>query len=45
MFFKMKGLSCKYGALGKYEFGQLLGKRGILRHYGSEELEDDLKCK
>ncbi|MEA3459720.1 MAG: UPF0175 family protein [Chloroflexota bacterium] len=27
---------------GKYEFGQLLGKRGILRHYGQEELEDDL---
>jgi len=29
--------------MGKYEFGQLLGKRGILRHYGQEELEDDLK--
>jgi predicted HTH domain antitoxin len=29
--------------MGKYEFGQLLGKRGILRHYGPEELEDDLK--
>jgi len=28
--------------MGKYEFGQLLGKRGILRHYGREELEDDL---
>ncbi len=26
----------------KYEFGQLLGKRGVLRHYGQEELEDDL---
>ena len=29
--------------MGKYEFGQLLGKRAILRHYGQEELEDDLK--
>jgi len=29
--------------IGKYEFGQLLGKRGVLRHYGQEDLEDDLK--
>lgn len=29
--------------IGKYEFGQLLGKRGVLRHYGQEEFEDDLK--
>jgi predicted HTH domain antitoxin len=29
--------------MGKYEFGQLLGKHGVLRHYGQEELEDDLK--
>jgi predicted HTH domain antitoxin len=29
--------------IGKYEFGQLLGKRGVSRHYGQEELEDDLK--
>jgi len=29
--------------IGKYEFGQLLGKRGVLRHYGQEELDDDLK--
>ena len=28
--------------LGKYEFGMLLGQRGICRHYGTEELEDDL---
>jgi predicted HTH domain antitoxin len=28
--------------MSKYEFGQLLGKRGITRHYGQEELEDDL---
>ena len=28
--------------LGKFEFGQLLGTRGVSRHYGPEELEDDL---
>ncbi len=28
--------------LGKYEFGMLLGQRGICRHYGTDELEDDL---
>ena len=28
--------------LGKFEFGQLLGKRGIMRHYDRDELEDDL---
>ena len=28
--------------IGKYEFGRLLGERGIPRHYGREELEDDL---
>ena len=28
--------------MSKYEFGQLLGKRGIARHYGWEEFEDDL---
>ncbi|SRR5712692_9179184 len=27
----------------KYEFGRLLGEHGVLRHYGREELEDDLK--
>lgn len=26
----------------KYEFGRLLGERGISRHYGREELEEDL---
>jgi predicted HTH domain antitoxin len=26
----------------KYEFGRLAGERGIPRHYGPEELEDDL---
>jgi predicted HTH domain antitoxin len=29
--------------MGKYEFGKLLGERGVLRHYGREELEHDLK--
>lgn len=28
--------------MDKYEFGQLLGQRGVLRHYRWEELEDDL---
>ena len=28
--------------ISKYEFGQLLGQRGVLRHYATEELEDDL---
>lgn len=27
----------------KYEFGRLLGARGILRHYSKEEMEDDLR--
>jgi len=27
---------------GKYEFGRLLGERGVVRHYGQEDLEDDL---
>ena len=26
----------------KYEFGQFLARRGIVRHYGWEELEDDI---
>ena len=26
----------------KYEFGQLLGQRGITRHYQREELDEDL---
>ena len=28
--------------LEKFEFGRLLGERGIVRHYGAEELEDDI---
>jgi len=36
------GKARELAGTGKYEFGQLLGKRGITRHYGREELEDDL---
>ena len=28
--------------MGEYEFGELLVDKGINRHYGEEELEDDL---
>ena len=28
--------------LSKYEFGRVLGKRAIPRHYGAEDLQDDL---
>jgi predicted HTH domain antitoxin len=28
--------------LSKYEFGLLLGQRGVTRHYGTEELQDDV---
>jgi len=37
------GKARELAGIGKYGFGQLLGERGILRHYGREELEDDLK--
>ncbi|MCL0033459.1 UPF0175 family protein [Thermodesulfovibrionales bacterium] len=36
------GKARELAGMGKYEFGLLLGKRGIPRHYGQEELEDDL---
>ncbi|MCL0030406.1 UPF0175 family protein [Thermodesulfovibrionales bacterium] len=36
------GKARELAEMGKYEFGLLLGKRGIPRHYGQEELEDDL---
>jgi predicted HTH domain antitoxin len=36
------GKARELAGMGKFEFGQLLGRRGILRHYGREELEDDL---
>ena len=37
------GKARELAGIGKYEFGRLLGERGVLRHYGREELEDDLK--
>jgi predicted HTH domain antitoxin len=36
------GKGRELASLGKYEFGQLLAARGVSRHYGREELEDDL---
>ncbi len=36
------GKARELAGLEKYEFGRLLGDRGIARHYGWEELEDDL---
>lgn len=36
------GKAHELAGIGKFEFGRLLGKRGIVRHYGLEELEDDL---
>lgn len=36
------GKARELASMGKYEFGRLLGGRGISRHYGREELEDDL---
>lgn len=37
------GKARELAGMGKHEFGRLLGERGIVRHYGREELEDDLK--
>ena len=36
------GKARELAQLSKYEFGQLLAQRGIPRHYGAEELADDL---
>ena len=36
------GKARELAQLDKYEFGKLLGKRNIERHYGDEELDDDL---
>lgn len=36
------GKARELAGMGKYEFGQLLGERGVPRHYGREELGDDL---
>lgn len=37
------GKSRELAKLGKYEFGKLLGERQITRHYGEEELKQDLE--
>jgi len=37
------GKARELAGMGKYEFGRLLGERGVPRHYGREELDDDLK--
>lgn len=36
------GKARELAQMDKYEFGRLLGQRGVLRHYTTEELEDDL---
>jgi predicted HTH domain antitoxin len=36
------GKAQELSGIGKFEFGHLLGARGVMRHYGAEELEDDL---
>ena len=36
------GKARELAGMDKYAFGQLLGQRGISRHYGPEELHDDL---
>lgn len=36
------GKARELAGLSKYEFGLLLGKRRIPRHYSSEDLQDDL---
>ncbi|WP_009630117.1 UPF0175 family protein [Synechocystis sp. PCC 7509] len=36
------GKARELAQMNKYEFGQLLGQRLILRHYSLEELSDDL---
>ncbi len=37
------GKARELAGLGKYEFGLLLGRRAIPRHYGEDELRDDVK--
>jgi len=36
------GKARELAEMSKYEFGLLVGKRSIPRHYGQEELEEDL---
>jgi predicted HTH domain antitoxin len=37
------GKARELASVGKAEFGILLGERNIARHYGDEELKDDLE--
>jgi predicted HTH domain antitoxin len=36
------GKARELAGLSKYEFGLILGRRAVPRHYGKDELEDDL---
>ncbi len=36
------GKARELAGMDKYEFGILMGNRGIDRHYGMEELKDDI---
>ena len=36
------GKASELPGMPKYEFGLLVGKRGISRHYGPEEIEEDI---
>jgi predicted HTH domain antitoxin len=36
------GKARELAEMDKYEFGQLLAFRGVVRHYGFAELDDDL---
>ncbi|ACK71262.1 protein of unknown function UPF0175 [Gloeothece citriformis PCC 7424] len=36
------GKARELALMDKYQFGQLLAQRDVIRHYSSEELEDDL---
>jgi predicted HTH domain antitoxin len=37
------GKARELAGVTKQQFGQMLGQRGITRHYGTSELEDDVK--
>lgn len=36
------GKARELAGMGKYEFGRLLGERDIPRHYGREEIDEDV---
>lgn len=36
------GKARELAGLGKYEFGLQLGKRGVVRHYSADDLQDDV---